>query len=187
MASPLLIICVIAVSIILAVSLALEFYCENQALKKSSKLTSKKKPHCSHSTSGETPAAHTTLVFPSQQEYQSYIAKLELVTSFLTRVVGVSYDNDDGTSRQEILSECFEGEDVELKHQWYNGKPAFAVVSDHGQIGYLSQDEATDFYNRYYLNDDADAYLNHASISSITGGTDDYKYGCWIRVEVYRT
>lgn len=33
-----------------------------------------------------------------------------------TRVVGVSFKNEDGTSRQEILSESYEGESVSLDY-----------------------------------------------------------------------
>ena len=40
----------------------------------------------------------------------------ELLKSMTTRVVGVSFDNDDGTSRQDIISDLSVGEALLLNY-----------------------------------------------------------------------
>ncbi len=104
----------------------------------------------------------------------------ELIKIINTRVVGVSYENADGSSRQEILSGCVEGENVYLKYFEYNGLPAYAVFDSlDNQIGNLSQDLANDIYAQY-----RDCYFD-AQIERITGGGEDMHYGCVINIEIY--
>ena len=43
----------------------------------------------------------------------------ELLKSMTTRVVGVSFDNDDGTSRQDIISGLSVGEALLLNYHEY--------------------------------------------------------------------
>lgn len=63
-----------------------------------------------------------------------------------TKVVGVSKDNTDGTSRQEIIKqEVAEDDKLQLKHEPDNSydSNAIQVLSKYGnQIGYLSKDMA---------------------------------------------
>ena len=119
----------------------------------------------------------------TKQELQDFLSKNQLVRSFSTRVVGVTYNNDDGTSRQEILSHCLRGEPVGFYWHAFQGNPACAVISDHGQIGYLSADLAADLHYDY----DSDRYTMVAYISDITGGYDGYSYGCNLILSIYRT
>ena len=63
----------------------------------------------------------------------------------LTKVVGDSHVNDDGTSRQEIIARCKAGDPLRLKSEPSNrfDPHAVAVLTRNGeQIGYLSRDRA---------------------------------------------
>lgn len=58
------------------------------------------------------------------------------------RVAGVTYNNDDGTSRQEIIAQIKKNKDhnstenkLDLKEYSYEGKPALAVFIDGQQVG----------------------------------------------------
>ncbi len=60
-------------------------------------------------------------------------------------VVGESYDNDDGTSRQKIIRRCKAGDQIVLRREPDNpyDPNAIAVTTAAGeQIGYLSRDNA---------------------------------------------
>ena len=116
------------------------------------------------------------------EDHEAFLETHELCDSFITKVVGVTYSNDDGTSRQEILSHCMIGEPVGFYYYTYNGQPAYAVISDHGQIGHLSQKIATDLDQTY---GDDDTYIS-GQISDITGGTDGLYYGCSLMVCIYQ-
>lgn len=62
---------------------------------------------------------------------------------FSLRLVGVRYDNDDGSSRQAELRRCGEGEVVELVREPHNphDPSAVAAISARGvKIGYLGAD-----------------------------------------------
>lgn len=58
---------------------------------------------------------------------------------FFTNVVGVTFDNDDGTSRQKILRDYYisgvEGSDLNLEEYEYKGKPAVRVLLDDQCVG----------------------------------------------------
>jgi hypothetical protein len=58
---------------------------------------------------------------------------------FPLSVVGESYKNKDGTSRQSIIKRCRPGDPVSLVPELDNPKDRFAVAvfHRHGQIGYL--------------------------------------------------
>lgn len=117
----------------------------------------------------------------SEEDFEVFLQTHELIRSFHTRVVGVKYDNDNGSSRQEILSHCLCGEPIGLEWYTYEGSPACSVISDHGQIGHLSADLASDLHNEYQ----GDEYCFVAQISDVTGGTDGYYYGCNLLVCIY--
>lgn len=106
----------------------------------------------------------------------------ELLRSITTRVVGVSFQNDDGTDRQEILSELSVGEAMLLKYFEYENEPAYAVTDAIGnRIGSLSKELAADIYRKY-----KDCFFA-VQISDITGGDNGRKYGCIINIDIYDT
>ena len=125
------------------------------------------------------------LTITTNQQLQEFYDSHELLKSFITKVVGVTYPNDDGSSRQEILSNCLPGEPVWLSWQSFNGAPACAVMSDYGQIGYLKADLAADLYDDYVAWDLNNIIVFSSKISDITGGERGLSYGCNIMVSIY--
>lgn len=105
-----------------------------------------------------------------------------LLRSINVRVVGVSFKNNDGTSRQQILSELSVGEAMCLEFFEYENEPAYAVTDVLGnQIGNLPKDLSADIYRKY-----RDCYFS-VLIDDITGGVDGLKYGCIISIDIYDT
>lgn len=97
-----------------------------------------------------------------------------------TRVVGVSYRNEDGSSRQEIISNLVEGEHVSLEYYEYENEPAYAVIDMLGnQIGNLSRELASVIYNKY------DGCYFDAFVLRITGGDNTRYLGCVIDISIY--
>ena len=106
----------------------------------------------------------------------------ELLRNITVRVVGVSFSNDDGTSRQEILSGLSVGEAMLLDYYEYENEPAYAVTDALGnQIGNLPKDLSADIYREY-----RDCYFA-VLIDDITGGYDGLNYGCIISIDIYDT
>lgn len=65
--------------------------------------------------------------------------------SFRTKVVGVTFQNPDGTNRQDIISKCKVGEHVFLKRDYENSydQYAIAILRKTGeQIGFIARDVA---------------------------------------------
>lgn len=58
-------------------------------------------------------------------------------------VVGESFENDDGSDRQDIIERLKVGDEIELRNEPDNlyDKNAIAVFSRHGQIGYIGRDD----------------------------------------------
>lgn len=61
-------------------------------------------------------------------------------------VAGVTFDNDDGSSRQEILREICEGDedgDTEAWLEWYQyrGQDAYRVMTPHGCVGNVRKND----------------------------------------------
>lgn len=104
----------------------------------------------------------------------------ELLKSMTTRVVGVSFDNDDGTSRQDIISGLSVGEALLLNYHEYENEPAYAVTDALGNcIGHVSKELAATIYQKY-----KDCYFA-VSVDDITGGDSGLKYGCVISIDIY--
>lgn len=117
----------------------------------------------------------------TEEEFNHFLESNTLIRSFITKVRGVTYPNDNGSSRQEILSQCLIGEPVVFHWYTFNGAPACAVISEHGQIGHLAADLAADLDNDYASDD----YCIVANISDITGGENGLHYGCNILLSIY--
>jgi hypothetical protein len=94
------------------------------------------------------------------------------VRHFYTSVVGVTFDNDDGSSRQEILATCSSFQTLLLKHEEDNpcDPNAIGVYTEDGrQIGHLSKDVASDVWWRMQH------HFTYAAIAAdIRGGTEDH-------------
>ena len=80
---------------------------------------------------------------PHQQRYQD-------CKKIHTKIVGVTFKNDDGTSRQDYLSKLNDNEQLYLKEYVYKGKPAFHVCNKRGQcLGNLAEDIAQKIKTKY--------------------------------------
>lgn len=116
----------------------------------------------------------------AEAEWQHFLGENELVRTIHTKVVGVTFRNKDGSSRQENLSYCVSGGTVEFEYFTYQGAPAYAVYCGGLQIGNLPADLARDLYEL------PDTYTFIGDIDEVTGGDDGLNYGCNLSIELYR-
>lgn len=116
----------------------------------------------------------------AEAEWQRFLDQNELVRTIHTKVVGVTFRNKDGSSRQENLSYCVSGGTIEFEHFTYQGAPAYAVYCGGLQIGNLPADLARDLYEL------PDTYTFIGDIDEVTGGDDGLNYGCNLSIELYR-
>lgn len=126
------------------------------------------------------PAMPGDIVINSTSNLQGFLATHTLVDTIFTKVVGVTYKNDDGSPRQRILASCHIGDEIALRPFTYRGAPAYAVWSPHGQIGNLSADLARDIDANF-----GDCIVQ-CTIATITGGTDGLYYGCNLIIKIYK-
>lgn len=60
---------------------------------------------------------------------------------YKTKIVGVTFKNEDGTSRQEVIESCSEGDSLSLEHYYYKGENAFKVTNVYGEtLGNLKKE-----------------------------------------------
>lgn len=122
------------------------------------------------------------IVISTEDELLSFIQEHPLLEEIRTKVVGVSFPNDDGSSRQAILSNCRRGDYITLESYRFHGQRAYAVFTEHGQIGNLSANLAKRLEREY-----SDDFIASGTISSITGGSGGLYYGCNIFLRIYQS
>ncbi|AMQ19633.1 HIRAN domain-containing protein [Geobacillus sp. JS12] len=97
-----------------------------------------------------------------------------------TKIVGVTRKNEDGTSRQELIAECYEGEELFLEREPDNEHDpnAISVWNEYGeQLGYINKDLAS------RLAPQMDKGMRVSCfVTAVTGGYDDKSYGCNIKL-----
>lgn len=96
-----------------------------------------------------------------------------------TKIVGVTYNSQDGINRQELISKLKRGDRLTLKRGWDSYYPeAIGLFNDHGQdLGNLSAELADE------IGTDLDSGKEmYAEVMDITGGGPDRNYGCNIRI-----
>lgn len=120
------------------------------------------------------------IVICTVSELNTFLDTHDLVDTISTKVVGVTFNNGDGSSRQTILSHCNVGDQVYFQFFIYQGKPAYSVTTNHGQIGNLSADLAQTIDLRY------DGCTLCGTITKISGGIDGLYYGCHLQISVFR-
>lgn len=140
-----------------------------------------KRKHSPAKTIAEMQKKESIPEITTEQEYLDFLNSYGLIRSFITKVVGVTFPNDDGTNRQDILAMCVNGEPVVFDWHTFRGAPACAVITDHGQIGYLSAELAAELDADY----GEDEYIFEGHISDILGGEDGLNYGCYIMLSIY--
>ncbi len=107
-------------------------------------------------------------------------SKLSVIRDFNTKVVGVTFGNDDGSSRQEIIKNSKAGEDIIFKPVPTADYPdAIGVFNKRGQqLGHLNAELAAEMKNKYTNNPMS------VTINNITGGGDK-NYGCNLHIIIY--
>lgn len=104
----------------------------------------------------------------------------DLDLDFELEVVGVTYENEDGTSRQEILAKCEVDDDIELKRAPMQKYPnAIQVWTKNGCIGYISENDNKKLAK--YMDNGAEIY--HAGIMDLYQNKKGV-YNCMIMFNV---
>ena len=92
------------------------------------------------------------------------------------KVVGVTFKNEDGKSRQTLLRKLHfgdapfnsdEGVDITIERGAYQGEPAFSVFAEGHQVGNISKDDVPFFVRRW------SDFVGVTSAEVYGGGTDD--------------
>ena len=103
--------------------------------------------------------------------------------SFNSKVVGVSHDNPDGTSRQKIIkANCKAGQALQLKPEPDNpyDHNAIGVWIPAGQIGYIASGRLADDLSTHMKRGTAVS----ASIDEVTGGKRDQPM-CGVNIAIH--
>ena len=107
-------------------------------------------------------------------------SNLEIIKDFHTKVVGVTFNNENGTSRQTIIKACKPGDDVIFKptptKEYPDSVGVFNAIGK--QLGNLNAELASELKNQYSKNPMS------VTVSNVTGG-GDYNYGCNLHVVIY--
>lgn len=86
---------------------------------------------------------------------------------YKTKIVGVSFKNEDGTSRQEVIELCSEGDALNLEHYYYKDEDAFKVTNLYGEaLGNLKKELTEKLVEKY---DIATIEAADVEILNITG------------------
>lgn len=93
-----------------------------------------------------------------------------------TKLVGVTYDNEDGENRQDILSSMTGSEEIEVEKYIFNGEPAAYVKCGNKVLGNLAAELAKDLEGKY---PDADIRRN---TGNFWGGV--HTFGCNIELNI---
>ena len=104
----------------------------------------------------------------------------------ICEVVGESFKNEDGSSRQDIIKKLRSGDTVYLSHDANNpyskSGQAISVITDHGQIGHLPEKDEKREAIFFRLEDGLPV---EARVLNIMGGSKDRpSRGVWIEVRL---
>ncbi len=88
--------------------------------------------------------------------------------SFYTQIVGVTFPNDDGSSRQDLLAKCGIGQklDLVLKPTEQDETAVAVLTQSEQQLGWLSREVAKEIAPLLRRHD----YMVKAQIAELTGG-----------------
>lgn len=110
-----------------------------------------------------------------------------LIDCLYFRVAGVSFDNDNGTSRQNYISKLHEYDALGLQSFEYEGETAFHVLDEHKHcIGSLPKENIDFILQHYEAGHKIVLYVNEILGLDENGKLiDGYNYGVDVAVEVY--
>ena len=112
-----------------------------------------------------------------------FTSDFDIVKTYQTKVAGVSFKNENGTSRQASLEYAYPGEALAFKEFDYLGDPAYAVFTKHSEeIGRIKKELAADIHD--FIESDERELIMYGKIKDITGGEEEGQenYGCNITV-----
>lgn len=130
-----------------------------------------------------TQAPNSSFVLLTDFEMNALMRHYRIVEEIRTKVKGVTFRNDDGTDRQNILTRCHAGDQLRFEFYWYQGTPAYAVVSEHGQLGNVSADLAEEIH--FVTAQLKNKYLILGEILEISGGCQGQSFGCNMVIAIY--
>lgn len=104
-------------------------------------------------------------------------ANERIAETIRTKLVGVTYDNEDGENRQDILSSMTGDEEVEVEKYIFNGEPAAYVKCGNKVLGNLAAELAKDLAEKY-----PDARYTAEILEISEGGV--HTFGCNIELDV---
>lgn len=119
----------------------------------------------------------------TDQEMLVLLRYYNKVDEIRTKVKGVTYCNDNGSSRQSILAHCHPGDQLRFDYYQYYGSHAYAVFCEFGQIGNLSAELADEIAD--YVEHSRHKCLILGEILNISGGYHGEYFGCNIVVTIY--
>ncbi len=152
----------------------------NKQKKKAAQLADRHFCPTSPATTGSILAQYEHERKRARDEWQHFLDKNEVVREIHTKVVGVTFRNSDGSSRQKALADICPGEAVVFEYFDYHGEPAYSFTCLGKQIGNLPADLARDLYAL------PDTYTFVGEAYAITGGDDGTNYGCNLLITLYR-
>lgn len=91
---------------------------------------------------------------------------------FVIKVVGVTFNNEDGVNRQDVISQLKQDDSLEFIVGEYEGKPSVRIDSPKGTIGFVPKENATEIANKI-----RHEIFEKAYVENIYGGDDDKSYG----------
>ena len=132
------------------------------------------------SSPAPTPASAPTPGSKPASSFNPATAQIE--RDFHTKVVGVSFNNANGTSRQDAIKACRSGESVLLRPSPSKEFPdAIGVFSSKGQqLGFLNAELAADMKYKY------PTHPMSCAISDIHGGEDGKNLGVNLHIVIYK-
>lgn len=100
----------------------------------------------------------------------------------ICKVAGVTYNNDDGSSRQEYIKNLDENDILSLKHYFYNGNDALYVLDSKGHIlGNIPHKDVSQVMKFINTNDELDVSVDEKD-SFINEDNKEIYYLC-IRID----
>lgn len=101
---------------------------------------------------------------------------------FYSKVTGVTFENEDGVNRQDLLRKLNSGAKLELRMEPENPHDdnAVEIYSSVGKIGYIKRDLAA--YITTLLEKKVRVIVE---VEEITGGGPSLLYGCNIKISIY--
>ena len=118
-------------------------------------------------------------IITTQNDLDNFMQQYTVIDELRTKVVGVTFRNDDGSNRQSVLALCHTGADILLRYYEYQGAPAYEVQTEYGPIGNLPKELA------WELGQYGDDIYVAGKILAVTGGDKGKYFGCNIILTIY--